>query len=87
MLSTKLAVIHFSKEERFFSEVQILTKFNTDTLRKNTKTKNYANTILMHQGGITCGAIEEARKSSKGIDDNNQFSRQKCQNCAVLRQK
>ena len=48
MLSTKLAVIHFSKEERFFSEVQILTKINTDTLRTNTKTKNYANTILVH---------------------------------------
>ena len=48
MLSTKLAVIQFSKEERFFSKVQILTKFNTDTLRTNTKTKNYANTILVH---------------------------------------
>ena len=41
MLGTKLAVIHFSKGELFFSEIQILTKFNTDT-----ETNSYTNTIL-----------------------------------------
>ena len=48
IFSTKLAVIHFSKEELFFSEVQILTEYNTDTLHTNTKTNMYTNTILVH---------------------------------------
>ena len=40
------------------------------------------------QGGITCGAIDELRKSSKTIDERViiSFPRQKCRNCAFLRQ-
>ena len=41
------------------------------------------------QGGITCGAIDEPRKSLKSYRwaRNHKFSRQKCRNCAFLRQK
>ena len=51
------------------------------------------------QGGITCGAIDEPRKSSKAIDErviinfrdknvvNCAFLRQKCRNCAFSQQK
>ena len=55
-------------------------------------------TLTCHeQGGITCGAIDEPRKSSKAIDERIiinfcdkrvviSFSRQKCRNYAFSRQ-
>ena len=41
------------------------------------------------QGGITCEAIDEPRKSSYAIDERViiVFSRQKCRNCTFSRQK
>ena len=49
--------------------IKTLPQITTTTRTTEVYSRNYWVSVIKNQGGITCGAIDEPRKSSKAIDE------------------